>query len=75
MRRIAADITEFMAATGGTARLEGSWRDLSDNDAAVLGSTRSFHVLIPTDASDSAKVTASLSLLLADLAIEIARFG
>ena len=75
VRWIAVDITEFMATAGGTVQLKGSWRNLSDNDAAMLGSTHSFRFSIPTDTSDSAKVAASLSQLLADLAGEIARFG
>ena len=75
MRRIAVDITELMAVAGGTAQLEGSWRNLSDDDAMALGSTHSFYFSTQTDTSDSAKVAASLSQLLADLAIEIARLG
>ena len=43
VRRIAVDITELMAVAGGTAQLEGSWRNLSDDDAMALGSTHSFY--------------------------------
>ena len=75
VRRITVDITEFMAVAGGTARLEGSWQSFSDNDGAALGPTHSFRFSISTDTSDSAKVAASLSQLLANLTIEIAHFG